>query len=84
MHSVQEGGGTRGRYLFQPALEHSPLYIPSSLVAGILLLQAQPGMLVLTQLGAEVLQQGLEGPEQLLILQHLWEENQLRLLMTVS
>lgn len=65
--SVQEGGGPRGGYLLQAALKYSPLHIPGSLVAGVLLLQPEPRMLIFPQLRAEVLQQGLEGPEQLLI-----------------
>lgn len=75
-HSVQEGGGPRGGYLLQAALKYSPLHIPGSLVAGILLLQTEPRMLIFPQLRAEVLQQGLEGPEQLLIFRHLWEQSQ--------
>lgn len=67
-------------YLFQTALEHSPLHIPRSLVAGVLLLEAQPRMLVFAQLRTEVLQQGLEGPEELLVFHHLWEQSPLRLL----
>lgn len=42
-------------YLFQAALEHGPLHVPGGLVAGILLLQPQPGMLIFPQLRAEVL-----------------------------
>lgn len=64
-------GGDGGRYLLQAALEHGPLHVPGRLVAGVLLLQPQPGALVLPQLGAQVLQQGLQRAEQLLVLHRL-------------
>lgn len=62
-----------GRYLLQAALERGPLHVPGSLVAGVLLPQPPPRMLVLAQLGAQVLQQALERPEQLLVFRHLRE-----------
>lgn len=67
------GGEPTGRYLFQAALERGPLHVPGGLVAGVLLLQPPPRMLVLPQLSAQVLQQALERPEQLLVFHHLRE-----------
>lgn len=64
-------GDDGGRYLLQSALEHGPLHVPGRLVAGVLLLQPQPRALVLPQLGAQVLQQGLQRAAQLLVLHHL-------------
>ena len=47
-----------------------------------LLLQPQPRMLVFAQLRTEVLQQSLEGPEELLVFHHLWEQSPVRLNLT--
>lgn len=65
-----------GRHLFQAAGKCSPLHVPGGFVAGVLLLQPPPCMLVLPQLGAQVLQQALECTEQLLVFHHLREETQ--------
>ena len=64
-------GDPAGRYLFQAALERRPLHVPGGLVAGVLLLQPPPRMLVLPQLRVQVLQQGLERTKQLLVFHHL-------------